>query len=108
MEELLFNFGVHKDLIRNISFQKPFVDASLKPVLCEKLKDKGQGDYIFAFELFSGAHASFVMFPKAEICQVLNDRNEDVLGVVLLELIPTLLRFEILCHVGNFILGINI
>lgn len=61
MEEFLFNLGVHQNLIRNISFQKSFVDVTLKPLLAEELEDEAERDDILALELFPGADASLVV-----------------------------------------------
>lgn len=65
MEEFLFYFGVHQNLIRNISFQKCFVDVTLKPLLTKELEDEAEGHNILALELLPRAHASLVVLLEA-------------------------------------------
>ena len=86
MEEFLFYFRVHQNLVRNISFQKCFVDVTMKPLLAKQLEDQTKGHHVFALELFSGTNRAFIVLFKAQVGQVFYDRDEDVLGIIFLEL----------------------
>ena len=86
MKQLLFYFGVHQNLVRNISFQKSFVDVTLKPLLAKKLIDKTERDNIFSLKFFPCSHAPFVVLLEAQIGEILDDGNEDVFRVIFLEL----------------------
>ena len=112
MEQFLFNFGVHQNLVRNISFQKSFVDVTLKPLLAEKLINKTERHNIFSLKFFPCPHAPFVVLLEAQVGQVFDDGDEDVFRVIFLELRRSLAGsylvrcfFDLLVRVGITVLS---
>lgn len=61
MKQLLFNFGVHQNLVRNISFQKSLVDVSVKPFLAQQLVNQTEGNDVLALELLTRTNAALVV-----------------------------------------------
>ena len=97
MKQFLFYFRVHQNLIRNISFQKSFVDVSLKPLFAKKLVNQAKRNYILSLEIFSSANALLIVLFETEICQILNYWNEDVFRVIFLELRRSCVSFDLVC-----------
>ena len=93
MEEFLFYFRVHQNLVRNISFQKSFVDVSIKPLLTQKLINQTQWHYILSLKLFSSPDASLIVLLETEVCEIFYDGNEDVFRIIFLELRRDFRRF---------------
>lgn len=98
MKQFLFYFRVHQNLIRNISFQKSFVDVSVKPLLAKQLINQAKRDYIFSLEIFSSAYASLVVLFKTQVSQIFDDGNEDVFRVIFLELRRGCASFDLVCY----------
>lgn len=108
MEQFLFNFGVHQNLVRNISFQKSFVDVTLKPLLAKKLIDKTERDNIFSLKFFSCSHAPFVVLLEAQIGEILDDGNEDVFRIIFLELRGSLAGSYLVCCFFDLLVRVGI
>lgn len=85
MEEFFLDFGVHEYLVGHVGDQRSQVDTLLEPLLTEHAVDFGQRHHVLAFEALPRAHTRLVLSLHAALPQVLDQRNEDVLGVVLLE-----------------------
>ena len=97
MKQFLFYFRVHQNLIRNISFQKSFVDVSVKPLFAKKLINQAKRNYILSLEIFPSAYTSLVVLFETQIGQIFNDRNEDVFWVIFLELRRSCVSFDLVC-----------
>ena len=56
-----------------------------KPSLRDELMNDRQGDHILALEELPRAHALFIHLFESQLRKVLDDRNEDVFGVIFLK-----------------------
>ena len=85
MEQFLLYFGVEENLIGNVGQCALFVDIPHKPILGDERVDGAQRDHVFPLKLAPAAHAFFVCLLVAQLGEVLNERDEYVLGVVFLK-----------------------
>ncbi|MFN9979133.1 MAG: hypothetical protein ACK53Y_04430, partial [bacterium] len=85
VKELLLDFGVHEYLVGHFGDEGGQVDSAPKPRLAHHAVYLRQRDHILALKALAGAHTGLVLALQAHFAQVLNERDENVLGVVLLE-----------------------
>ena len=89
VEEFLLDFGVEEDLVGDMGQHFCLVDIALVPVLPQQHLQRMQRHHILAFEVGPGAHTMLVGMLVAQFGQVLGQRDEDVFGVVFLEVALT-------------------
>jgi hypothetical protein len=86
MEKFFFNFGVHENAVGDVDKELIFVDIPLKPGLSCEAKYHVQRYHVFALDLLTRAHTLLVGLLVTLLRQVLDQRDEHVLWVVLLKL----------------------
>lgn len=85
VKEFLLDLGVEKDLVGDVAESELFVYVSDEPVLADQQVKRTERDHIFTFELASFPHTVLVGLLIAEFSEVLNERDEDIFGIVFLE-----------------------
>lgn len=82
MKKFLFNFGIEKNLIWNMTQSQLMVYIPLKPILRNQLMNQSQRNYIFTLEFSPFSYALLVCFSITKFSQVLQQRYKDVFGVI--------------------------
>lgn len=85
MEQFLLDFGVDENLIGNVGQCALFVDIPDEPILRDERVDRAQRDHVLSLKLSPAAHTFLVCFFVSHLGQVLDQRDEYILGVVFLE-----------------------
>lgn len=85
MEQLFLDFGVHEDLIGHVGDECGQVDTLREPALTHYSVYLSKRDHVFALEAFPSAHASLVILPESQLIEVLDERDKNILGIVLLK-----------------------
>lgn len=85
VEELLLDFGVHEYLVRHVGDEGGQVDSRGEPGLTHHTVDLSQRDHVFALKALPCAHTRLILAPQAHLAEMLDQRDENVLWVVLLK-----------------------
>lgn len=85
MEQFLLYFGVDENLIGNVGQRALFVDIPHEPILRDERVDGAERHHVLSLKFSPAAHAFLVCFLVSHLGQVLDQRDEYILGVVFLE-----------------------
>lgn len=85
MEKLLLDFGVEKDLVGDMRHCCLLVDVPQEPALRDEQVHRSQRDHILALKFAPAAHALLVGLTVTQFAEVLDEGDEDVLGIVFLK-----------------------
>ena len=86
VEELLLYFGVEQYFVGDVAEGQLAADVPNKPSLADQNVYTPQRHHVLALHLTPASHALLIGLPIPHLPQVLDQRDEDVLGVVLLEI----------------------